>query len=244
MSTDNSPLDSTPSWSETTTPTSEDLNREPLRAGYMSADSKRVQRKPSVRRRGYRPSNSPCEPRIVENCEFPDRYLDLERQSLHRQALETSQLSAFDINVPKSLPRPSAWRPSGYIESEEVDEGEEEEDRSVDQAMEDAMMIERDDSEEVEGLLEPKVESPDGLVGMDDVQELRAGSRTPQPTGVSFQAKRPRGRPRKHPAPNLESLAKVAKGRSKTGCITCRKRKKKCDEAKPRCKLIERDLTV
>ena len=29
---------------------------------------------------------------------------------------------------------------------------------------------------------------------------------------------------------------KVAKGRSKTGCFTCRRRKKKCDEAKPGCK--------
>lgn len=46
--------------------------------------------------------------------------------------------------------------------------------------------------------------------------------------------KRPRGRPRKHPiAPPSET--KTAKGRSKTGCLTCRKRKKKCDEAKPGC---------
>lgn len=49
-------------------------------------------------------------------------------------------------------------------------------------------------------------------------------------------AKRPRGRPRKHPiAPPLPAN-KITKGRSKTGCLTCRKRKKKCDEAKPRCK--------
>lgn len=47
--------------------------------------------------------------------------------------------------------------------------------------------------------------------------------------------KRPRGRPRKHPRPPAVSGNKVTKGRSKTGCITCRKRKKKCDEAKPRC---------
>lgn len=48
--------------------------------------------------------------------------------------------------------------------------------------------------------------------------------------------KRPRGRPRKHPINPIASGSKVTKGRSKTGCITCRKRKKKCDEAKPRCK--------
>jgi len=48
--------------------------------------------------------------------------------------------------------------------------------------------------------------------------------------------KRPRGRPRKHPlTPNI-AANKITKGRSKTGCLTCRKRKKKCDEAKPRCK--------
>lgn len=48
--------------------------------------------------------------------------------------------------------------------------------------------------------------------------------------------KRPRGRPRKHPLTPVVSTNKITKGRSKTGCLTCRKRKKKCDEAKPRCK--------
>ncbi len=30
--------------------------------------------------------------------------------------------------------------------------------------------------------------------------------------------------------------------RTKTGCLTCRKRKKKCDEAKPECKWITSSL--
>ncbi|KAI9811786.1 MAG: hypothetical protein M1826_003097 [Phylliscum demangeonii] len=47
--------------------------------------------------------------------------------------------------------------------------------------------------------------------------------------------KRPRGRPRKHPLPSPDEHGKNAKGRSKTGCITCRRRKKKCDETKPHC---------
>lgn len=47
--------------------------------------------------------------------------------------------------------------------------------------------------------------------------------------------KRGRGRPRKNPTTSPETKAKVAKGRSKTGCLTCRKRKKKCDEGKPEC---------
>ena len=51
--------------------------------------------------------------------------------------------------------------------------------------------------------------------------------------------KRPRGRPRKHPFMPATAAAKITKGRSKTGCLTCRKRKKKCDEAKPRCELTD-----
>jgi hypothetical protein len=47
-------------------------------------------------------------------------------------------------------------------------------------------------------------------------------------------ARRGRGRPRKHPP----TTTTVAKGRSKTGCFTCRKRKKKCDETKPKCTCI------
>jgi hypothetical protein len=50
-------------------------------------------------------------------------------------------------------------------------------------------------------------------------------------------SRRPRGRPRKHPKPEPASLSKKPLGRSKTGCITCRRRKKKCDERKPNCKL-------
>lgn len=47
--------------------------------------------------------------------------------------------------------------------------------------------------------------------------------------------KKRRGRPRKNPPTFATTVTKVAKGRSKTGCLTCRRRKKKCDEAKPSC---------
>ena len=47
--------------------------------------------------------------------------------------------------------------------------------------------------------------------------------------------KRGRGRPRKHPLTIAKTVQKSTKGRSKTGCATCRRRKKKCDEAKPEC---------
>ncbi|CCX05347.1 fungal-specific transcription factor domain-containing protein [Pyronema domesticum] len=47
--------------------------------------------------------------------------------------------------------------------------------------------------------------------------------------------KRGRGRPRKHPIVPAKPVQKITKGRSKTGCVTCRRRKKKCDETKPEC---------
>lgn len=84
----------------------------------------------------------------------------------------------------------------------------------------------------------PKIEEMDE-VGMDDtkVMPTSESSKAAQaetegpPTGA-----RKRGRPRKHPCPPPASQAKFAKCRSKTGCITCRRRKKKCDETKPSCK--------
>ncbi len=74
---------------------------------------------------------------------------------------------------------------------------------------------------------------------LDDLKEapLTPVASTNAPTPAQQpKVKRPRGRPRKHPLTPVVSTNKVTKGRSKTGCITCRKRKKKCDEAKPRCK--------
>ena len=52
------------------------------------------------------------------------------------------------------------------------------------------------------------------------------------PTQIAI--KRNRGRPRKHPLPVLLET-KSKSGRTKTGCMTCRRRKKKCDEGKPEC---------
>ncbi|RYP62344.1 hypothetical protein DL771_009783 [Monosporascus sp. 5C6A] len=92
----------------------------------------------------------------------------------------------------------------------------------------------------------PKIEpSEDDEVNMNNIKEApRVGSGSE--SGVPFQpkAKRPRGRPRKHPIAQPTATNKVAKGRSKTGCITCRKRKKKCDEAKPRCMNCEKNAVV
>ncbi|KAF3908787.1 hypothetical protein ABW21_db0206124 [Orbilia brochopaga] len=52
---------------------------------------------------------------------------------------------------------------------------------------------------------------------------------------VQVPVKRPRGRPRKNPPLNPSESKAKTRNRSKTGCLTCRKRKKKCDEGKPDC---------
>jgi len=76
-----------------------------------------------------------------------------------------------------------------------------------------------------DSVIDPKVESLLQDENPFDAETPRAESAT----------RRPRGRPRKHPKTPLTPLTKPPKGRSKTGCITCRKRKKKCDEGKPTC---------
>ena len=81
-----------------------------------------------------------------------------------------------------------------------------------------------------DGPVQPKIEPVDDEVNLDQVIAATSAQ------NGEFKQKRSRGRPRKHPLPTSDATSKVGKGRSKTGCITCRKRKKKCDEAKPRCK--------
>ncbi|KAI1367716.1 fungal-specific transcription factor domain-containing protein [Xylaria arbuscula] len=86
----------------------------------------------------------------------------------------------------------------------------------------------------------------DDCFRMDDVQEAPSAPafKSDSPSPAEPKAKRPRGRPRKHPPVTQQPHSKIAKGRSKTGCITCRRRKKKCDEAKPRCLNCEKNAVV
>ncbi|KAI9673728.1 MAG: hypothetical protein M1829_003965 [Trizodia sp. TS-e1964] len=84
----------------------------------------------------------------------------------------------------------------------------------------------------------PIHEGDDTQLSEDQLVE-RSPSVTTDSTFALAGARRPRGRPRKNPLPTtvLDPSAKIQKGRSKTGCITCRRRKKKCDEQKPHSRL-------
>ena len=93
------------------------------------------------------------------------------------------------------------------------------------------------DSEDTE--IVPKLEEEIDEASMEDIKTTESSGSPEAQVDSTRQAiteiKKKRGRPRKNPPATLTALNKVAKGRSKTGCITCRRRKKKCDEAKPSC---------
>ncbi|KAF4986615.1 hypothetical protein FGRMN_10751 [Fusarium graminum] len=90
----------------------------------------------------------------------------------------------------------------------------------------------------------PKLEPIEDDLIMDGLKAAPLAPASIESTSGDPKPKRPRGRPRKHPLTATISAGKVTKGRSKTGCITCRKRKKKCDEAKPRCMNCEKNAVV
>ncbi|RAH78184.1 hypothetical protein BO86DRAFT_382355 [Aspergillus japonicus CBS 114.51] len=100
----------------------------------------------------------------------------------------------------------------------------------------------------------PKIEELDDV---DDLQSIKpvgvetttnaianASSSHSDSTAVPVNVPRKRGRPRKHPLPAPGGQVKITKGRSKTGCITCRRRKKKCDETKPACLNCQKNAVV
>ena len=85
-----------------------------------------------------------------------------------------------------------------------------------------AVSVEGDDGEIVsQDLIE--VVDEDVVIGGGKEDAIQ---QSPMVASRTTPVKRPRGRPRKHP---------VSKGRCRTGCFTCRRRKRKCNEAKPSC---------
>lgn len=99
---------------------------------------------------------------------------------------------------------------------------------------------ESDDSHDSSDItIGPKIEELDdhgvsGLSGIEDAKPLTT-------TNVALPPARKRGRPRKHP---VTEARKTAHTRSKTGCATCRRRKKRCDERKPGCLACEKNNVV
>lgn len=76
----------------------------------------------------------------------------------------------------------------------------------------------------------PKIEElDDDMIDVYDVEDAKDQLSPVSP------APRKRGRPRKYPKNDSLQPKKASHARSKTGCGTCRKRKKKCDETKPGC---------
>ena len=86
----------------------------------------------------------------------------------------------------------------------------------------------------------PKIEEDNDELSMEEIKTMESSdspeARENGTTPAMTETRKKRGRPRKNPPASSAVQNKVAKGRSKTGCITCRRRKKKCDEAKPACK--------
>ncbi|KAL2839057.1 fungal-specific transcription factor domain-containing protein [Aspergillus pseudoustus] len=91
----------------------------------------------------------------------------------------------------------------------------------------------------------PKVEELDDSDELQSIKPLGVEpATTTDASVVPVNVPRKRGRPRKHPLPIPGGQLKVTKGRSKTGCITCRRRKKKCDETKPACLNCQKNAVV
>jgi len=203
------------SWSPTTTPGS-DVIEETVQHPQIAPFSKpgyRQMRLPTRRRlriqeRRNTGSNKMYEISLVDS-----------RASMDGSDASSSSALTMITSATSSCTDP--WSSSGGFVEEEEDDGS----------------INWDQEEDV--AVVPKLEPIDD-VDMADLVDAKEDimPETPSAESTPAQPKRPRGRPRKHPKPTPESMAKVAKGRSKTGCITCRKRKKKCDETKPSCEFI------
>jgi hypothetical protein len=137
---------------------------------------------------------------------------------------DVSSLATLTITTLATSPGTGPWSSSGFVEEDEDTAG-----LSWD--------------EEKGLLLIPKLEPTDDDMDMPELSPMSDQKEIIIPEALSSSSitpakvKRSRGRPRKHAELAPELMAKMGGRRSKTGCITCRKRKKKCDETKPGCRL-------
>ncbi|KAF1973366.1 hypothetical protein BU23DRAFT_580400 [Bimuria novae-zelandiae CBS 107.79] len=97
----------------------------------------------------------------------------------------------------------------------------------------DSLSDERLESRDGSNDIIPKIEETE--LQLSDVKPEPMAEDTPLSPTEPVRLRRARGRPRIHPPRSPTTVSKQAKARSKTGCTTCRKRKKKCDETKPFC---------
>ncbi|KAF2106322.1 fungal-specific transcription factor domain-containing protein [Lophiotrema nucula] len=101
-------------------------------------------------------------------------------------------------------------------------------------SLSDAGTESRIDSRNASDEIVPKIEERELMLA--DVKEEPLAEELPiSPTEPVVRIRRGRGRPRIYPPRSPTSSSKHTKARSKTGCTTCRKRKKKCDETRPFC---------
>ncbi|KAH6677279.1 fungal-specific transcription factor domain-containing protein [Halenospora varia] len=204
------------SWSPTTTPGSdhiEDVVRQtPIRPPISIISGCHQVGQPVGRRLRIEERRGSGATKVFETFEFS--MMD-SRASMDGSDVSSSSALTMITSATSSCTDP--WSSSGGFVEDEEDEG-------------------ANWNEEEDFIVVPKLEPLDD-VDMTDLTDVKENivPKSPESGTNTTATKRPRGRPRKHPKPTPESTAKVAKGRSKTGCITCRKRKKKCDEAKPGC---------
>ncbi|KAK0114768.1 hypothetical protein ONS95_014251 [Cadophora gregata] len=200
----------------------EEVPRHPIR-NNSSFGNRYRQPRPPIRRRVH----------TKETCTKTYQMFEISTSLESRRSMDGSDISsasALTMATSAGSTSTDPWSSSGFVEEEE-----------------DGADFNWDEEEGL--LLVPKLEPmEDDVVDMDmsdfpqmSTMQESVPPETPSCNTTPTLVKRPRGRPRKHPKPTPESLSKVAKGRSKTGCITCRKRKKKCDETKPGCLNCEKN---
>ncbi|MCJ1310011.1 hypothetical protein MMC25_003672 [Agyrium rufum] len=131
-------------------------------------------------------------------------------------------MPSFQLSRNSSLSTATTVGSDGFVSTEEEsDEGE--------------------DQEELQSTIVPKIEESDDDTLIADLKVLEEWA----PADVAeLSPKRGRGRPRKSLVATVAESSKTAKGRSKTGCYTCRRRKKKCDEARPACMNCQKNSVI